>query len=264
MMFGSYDVPEIRLVPNSIADVKKVYDIVKTEHIGTKEIGNVFGYKQHSTGIFYRRLTSMTSYGLLTQMSRSSYKVSDLGIALCYPEPEKEAMFKNQAILNVKLWNEIFKKFGKNPPTENFWIQLKNITGIEPVEAQKIQSQIRKWYIDDISLLTLDPLGHPLADESTQGQVDTQSKPLISISTNNSQMSQQLVQPKSAPNNSVTHELIQFGEVSLSLPKKDLRKQWGKLQKYMEIYLEDYQEEQEISNSITSQEATDFFNQENS
>jgi len=54
-------------------------------------------------------------------------------------------------------------------------------------------------------------------------------------------MSQQLLPPQ-IQNNSDS-ELIQFGKVSLALPKKDLKKQWDKLQKYMEIYLEDYVEE---------------------
>lgn len=202
MRLGTYEIPEVRLVPNAIADVKKIYDIVKTESIGTKEIGTVFGYKQHSTGIFYRRLTSMLAYGLLSQLSRSTYKVSEVGIALCYPEPEKESLYKNKAILNVGLWNEIFKKFGKNPPLDNFWIQLKNITGIEPVEAQKMQSQIRKWYLDDISLLTLDPLGHPIMDgisplEEKNMQVHEETKGLSSNAPNIRSVSQELVPPDS-------------------------------------------------------------------
>lgn len=47
----------------------------------------------------------------------------------------------------------------------------------------------------------------------------------------------ELTQPTSSDN-----ELIKFDKVSLSIPKRDILKHWSKLQKYMEIYLEDYEE----------------------
>ncbi len=65
MKVGNYEVPDNRLIPNAIADAKKIYDVVKTGQIRTGEIGKVFGYKDYATGIFYRRLNSMISYGLL-------------------------------------------------------------------------------------------------------------------------------------------------------------------------------------------------------
>ena len=46
------------------------------------------------------------------------------------------------------------------------------------------------------------------------------------------------------------NELINFGKASLSLPKKDLEKQWEKLQRYMEIFLEDYEEPKEKEATI--------------
>ncbi|MEM3136728.1 MAG: hypothetical protein QXW37_08435 [Candidatus Nitrosotenuis sp.] len=164
---------------------------------------------------------------------------------MAYPENEKkEKELKTKAVLKVQLWSEIYKKHGKHPPAESFWVLLKNITGIDPAEAQKNQSVILKWYNEDISNISEEII--------EQKEAQNQQPQGLSLSTpNNNQMSQQLVQSKLIPSNPSTHELIQFGEVSLSLPKKDLRKQWGKLQKYMDIYLEDYEEDSDIDRSTS-------------
>ena len=58
-------------------------------------------------------------------------------------------------------------------------------------------------------------------------------------------MKQQLVSPQLQNN-----ELIQFGKISLLLPKKDLVKQWDKLKKYMVIYLEDYVEKSKADDDV--------------
>lgn len=247
MKVGNYDVPDNRLIPSAVSDAKKIYDVVKTSQIKTSEMGKVFGYKTYTTGVFYRRLNSMIGYGLLEKISSTSFKITNLGMELCYPDPDKENILKNKAILNVGLWKELFDKCGKTPPISNFWIQLKNIAKVEPNEAQKIESQVKKWYMDDIALVTLDPLGHPILDDGISKGISNE-KHLRSGSAQGEQMSQQLLPPQiqSNPNN----ELIQFGKVSLALPKKDLKKQWDKLQKYMEIYLEDYVEESDSQPNV--------------
>src|SRR3989344_1009911 len=118
MQIGSYEVPENRLVPNAIADTKKLFDSVKHDSITTKDMGGIFAYKNYTTGIFYRRLNSMISYGLLEQVGRGSFRISVLGEGLSYPEnDQKEKELKTKAILNVPLWNEIYKKHGRMPPT---------------------------------------------------------------------------------------------------------------------------------------------------
>lgn len=168
--------------------------------LSQEKIGTVFGYKQYSTGIFYRILGSMVAYGLLEKSGGVEYRVTELGTALCFPDPEKETSLKNKAILNVKLWNELFKKHGKNIPKENFQIQLKNIAKVEPKEAQKIENKIKKWYIDDVSLVTLDPLGHPIMDDSVSENslVDTQDQHLSQTVTQDNNMSRQIEIPQTS------------------------------------------------------------------
>jgi len=235
MKVGNYEVPDNRLIPNAIADAKKIYDVVKTGQIRTGEIGKVFGYKDYATGIFYRRLNSMISYGLLEKIGSKSYHVTDLGMNLCYPDPAKEQVLKNKAILSVSLWNELLEKCGKVPPNNNFWIQLKNIAKAEPNEAQKIENQIKKWYMKDISIVTLDSLGHPILENVEN----------ISNNTQDQHLSQSSSQGKQESRTDV--ETISFDKYEVTLPKGDLLKEWEKLKKYMDIKLEDYKYEEPVA-----------------
>ena len=251
MKVGSFEIPDHRLIPKVVADTKKIYDAMQTEGIKTSELAGVLGYKTYATGVFYRRLNAMISYGLLSKISSTSYHVTNLGMELCYPDPDQQAILTNKAVLNVELWEKFFAKFQKNPPNSGFWIQIKNLTGIDPKEAQKIENKVKKWYMEDISLVTLDQSGHPILDVEPLSEKDQNTEHLRSSQTQADQSSQQVFAP-SIPETSES-ELIQFGKVSLSLPKKDLKKQWNKLQKYMEIYLEDYEESEQSKELVTEE-----------
>lgn len=227
MQLGSFEVPDSRLIPNAISDVKILFDSVKHDTVSTKDVGGIFQYKSYTTGVFYRRLNSMISYGLLEQVGRGNFKVSSLGEGLAYPESQElESQLKTKAVLNVNLWNEIFKKHGKNPPSDSFWVLLKNITGIDPVQAKKIQSLILKWYNEDIANVVEGAMG---SESQTQSLSSTGSQP--------NQMSQLIVQQPDV-------EVISFDKYKISLPKGDLKKEWAKLKKYMDVKLEDYEYEE--------------------
>jgi hypothetical protein len=175
MELGSHEIPENRLVPNVIADVKKIYEVQKRDPVTTKDIAGIFEYKMYNTGVFYRRLNAMVTYGVLEQSGRGTFRISDLGEALAYPEnDEKEKEFKTQAVLNVSLWKEIYRKYGKNPPSDSFWVILKNIAGIDPSIAKKVESVVRKWYSEDISNIS----------EAFADGVPSEQKPLSSGTAN--------------------------------------------------------------------------------
>lgn len=251
MKVGSFEIPDHRLIPKAVADTKKIYDVVKTGGIKTSEIGEVFEYRTYATGVFYSRLNAMISYGLLQKIRSTSYQVTDLGMELCYPDPDKQATLINKAVLNVELWKKFFDQFKKNPPNTNFWIQIKNFTSIDPKEAQKIESKVKKRYMEDISLVTLDQLERPILDMEPLSEKNQNTEHLRSSQPQADQSSQQVFVPPITKTSE--NELIQFGKAALSLPKKDLKKQWNKLQKYMEIYLEDY-EELEQSKELVAEE----------
>lgn len=186
MKLGSFEIPEKRLVPDALADVKRIYDTIKSDEIPSKELSQMLGYKYPTATPFYQRLNSMLSYGLLE--GRGSFRVSQLGKALSYPESEKQTqILKAKSVLNVPLWNEIYKKFKQSPPAENFWVQLRSVTSVEPQEAQKVEKQVRKWYVEDIA---------QVREDLSLDDVETKTEGLSSMGTNTKTLSQQLVRPE--------------------------------------------------------------------
>ncbi len=77
--------------------------------------------------------------------------------------------------------------------------------------------------------MTRPVLENPLYDDK-----DSTSKSIRSSSSQTKSMSQQLV-----PSNDV--EVLSFDKYQVALPKGNLKKEWEKLKKYMDIKLEDYE-----------------------
>ena len=227
MLLGSFDVPEIRLVPHVTSDIKIIYDNFQSEQTKSKDIAAILGYKHATASRFYLRLKAMTAYGLLE--GRNNYRVSELGRSIAYPEGNAhQEELRTKAVLSISLWYELYKKHKKLPPKENFWIQLKNITGMEPKKAQGIQSTVLKWYLEDIAYVQ---------DDSTLVKEDSdQSSETIKSSTNDNDSRLR-----------IDMETISFDKYEVTLPKGDLSKEWEKLKKYMDIKLEDYEYKEPIT-----------------
>lgn len=186
MQLGQHTIPETRLFPETIQDVKTVYDSIGADETTSLDLAKILGYSSNTTGAYYKRLTSLTGYGLIEKTGR--FRVSELGKRIAYPESDQDKKLAiKDAILRIPLWSELFKKFGKNPPTENFWVQIKNVTGVESPVAQKAESQVRKWYMEDVA---------QISDDITieKSSVSDQTKGLSSNKGNNTSMSQILTE----------------------------------------------------------------------
>jgi hypothetical protein len=190
MKLGLHEIPESRLVPNCVTDIKKIYDTVKFEQIASKDLAKLLGYTFATSGRFYLRLKSLITYGLL----QSGNSVTPLGYEISYPEsPEQEDRARKKAIFNVTLWRELYKQVGKNPPAE-FWIPLKTAAGVDAPSAQKNAPIIKKWYLEDIGLVPDDVLKESIYGESAE------TKGLSSNNDNSTPVSQQLVRNEIEPN----------------------------------------------------------------
>jgi hypothetical protein len=97
----------------------------------------------------------MVQFGFLETVGRGIFRVTDLGKRIPYPEDEndKKKLFR-QAFMNVPLWKELYGKFQKNPPAENFWVTLKNIAGTDSPTAQKIEKEVKARYLEDVALVS--------------------------------------------------------------------------------------------------------------
>ena len=237
MKIGNYEIPDIRL-SEAIQDVKKIFDKVKNTQDLThySDIAVMLDYKSKIGGAFYRRLNSLTLFGLLE--GRAKYRITDLGENISYPvNDEQKAELSSKAFLNVPLWNKLYTKHGKQLG-ENVWFDIKNITGISAPESQTVEKDIRKWYLDDVVFVV--EKSNTKIWEQKPSTVEENSKlkdiPKVEDSKTNSQETLKV--------NDIILEKIPFGkDIIIYLPKGNIVKSWEKAQRYMKLYLEDYDED---------------------
>ena len=251
MRIGSYEIPEIRFNSGAFTDIKKIYDNVKSvdRQIHANDLALLLGYKTPTSGGFYRRINSLISYGLLE--GRGKFKVTKNGEDILYPRDEEHRkQLIRESVLRVSLWNEFYKKFKRELP-ENLWLEIKDLTGVSSAEAQSVEKEVRRWYLNDTepiagetSLLNL--------SEKLRGGLDSEFA------------EDTLRNPKyqSIPTiGSIEIEEIPFaGKYAIKKPaNEDIRKSWERVKRYMDIYLEDFNEE---SSNVTVNNETSGTNLE--
>lgn len=230
MRIGSYEIPEIRFNSGALNDIKKIYDNVKSvdRQIHANDLALLLGYKTPTSGGFYRRINSLISYGLLE--GRGKFRVTKNGEDIIYPRDEehRKQLFRD-SVLRVSLWNEFYKKFRRDLP-ENLWLEIKDLTGVSSAEAQSVEKEVRRWYLNDTEQIAGE---HSLQNLSEKLHGDSEDTGRI---------------PKyqSIPaTGSIEIEEIPFaGKYAIKKPaNEDILKSWETLKKYMDIYLEDFTEE---------------------
>jgi len=152
MKVGKYEIPDVRLYPMLVEATKKIYEKFKSEEATNQlTVAQLIGHKSDKSGTFLAKLACLRAYGLI---EKRGIKVTDIGKRLTYGATEEvrnEAL--KEAILNVPLWKEFYSRWGVNPPTVDFWVDLGKITGLEAPDAQKAEKIVRNDYLDDIRYL---------------------------------------------------------------------------------------------------------------
>ena len=235
MRIGSYEIPEIRFNSGAFNDIRRIYDNVKSvdRQIHANDLALLLGYKTPTSGGFYRRINSLISYGLLE--GRGKFRVTKNGEDILYPRDEDHRkQLVRESVLGVSLWNEFYKKFRRELPL-NLWLEIKDLTGISSAEAQSVEKEVRRWYLNDTEGITGEDPFDDLVDNSHTGQINefTEAK-------RGSPNSQSF--PTTSPDE--IEEIPFAGKYSIKKPaNEDIRKSWETLKRYMEIYLEDFNQE---------------------
>ena len=256
MKIGNYEIPDIRL-SEAIQDVKKIFDKVKNTQDLTHytDIAVMLDYRSKIGGAFYRRLNSLTLFGLLE--GRAKYRVTELGENISYPIDElNKNELTTKAFLSVPLWNKIYSKHGKQL-SDNVWFDIKNITGISAPEAQAVEKDVRKWYLEDVVLVVEKPISKNEDSTSITLLKENNSKPNFEDYKVGSNINKENFKSNNYQNNfninETTLEKIPFGkDIIIYLPKGNILKAWEKAQKYMKLYLEDFEEELQNNNNNNS------------
>jgi hypothetical protein len=251
LKIGNYEIPDIRL-SEAIQDVKKIFDKVKNTQDLThySDIAVMLDYKSKIGGAFYRRLNSLTLFGLLE--GRAKYRVTELGENISYPINENQkAELSSKAFLNVPLWNKLYSKHGKQL-SDNVWFDVKNITGISAPESQSVEKDVRKWYLDDVAFMT-EKLNVKNGEQNIQAVEEIANVNMYDDNNTNSNKGDLKIDYQDKLNNNeIALEKIPFGkDIIIYLPKGNIFKSWEKAQRYMKLYLEDY-EDKDISSVNSS------------
>jgi hypothetical protein len=251
LKIGNYEIPDIRL-SEAIQDVKKIFDKVKNTQDLThySDIAVMLDYKSKIGGAFYRRLNSLTLFGLLE--GRAKYRVTELGENISYPINENQkAELSSKAFLNVPLWNKLYSKHGKQL-SDNVWFDVKNITGISAPESQSVEKDVRKWYLDDVVFMT-EKLNVKNGEQNIQAMEEIVNVNMYDDNNTHSNKGEFKIDYQDKLNsNEIALEKIPFGkDIIIYLPKGNIFKSWEKAQRYMKLYLEDY-EDKDISSVNSS------------
>ncbi|MGH9975601.1 MAG: hypothetical protein ACRD8Z_07160 [Nitrososphaeraceae archaeon] len=235
MRIGSYEIPEIRFNSGAFSDIKKIYDNVKSvdRQIHANDLALLLGYKTPTSGGFYRRINSLISYGLLE--GRGKFRVTKNGEDLLYPrDDDHRKQLLRESVLRISLWNEFYKKFKRELP-DNLWLEIKDLTGVSSAEAQSVEKEVRRWYLNDTEQIAGEISLLPPSEKLREG---LDSKRSEDIHKNPSYQSIQTI------GYIETEEIPFAGKYAIRKPaNEDIRKSWENLKKYMDIYLEDFNEE---------------------
>ncbi len=247
MKIGNYEIPDIRL-SEAIQDVKKIFDKVKNTQDLThySDIAVMLDYKSKIGGAFYRRLNSLTLFGLLE--GRAKYRVTELGENISYPISEiQKSELSSKAFLNVPLWNKLYTKHGKQL-SDNVWFDIKNITGISAPESQALEKDVRKWYLEDVVFMVEKLLARDGEQSVSTVEDVTYTNAEYDTNSNSNKNESNIINPDILTINETILEKIPFGkDIIIYLPKGNILKSWEKAQKYMKLYLEDYVEYEKTS-----------------
>jgi len=151
MKIGTYSIPQYRLA-SLLIDIKKIYEQFKSEEASVEDIAHSLNQAYRGGG-FLQKMADLRTYGLIEGRG-SKIKVTDLAKKATYGDPVERTNALEKLVTNIPLWGILFDKYGISIKEEGFWIDLKRITGAEPMDAQKQANYVRNAYIDDTKYIS--------------------------------------------------------------------------------------------------------------
>jgi len=161
---GSFDCPETK-VDIAIKSVEIFKDKLQGKASSPDALAGVWGHKSGKSGAFLQKLADLRRYGLITNRG---LELTPLGEKIAKPINENELNENlKKMIFNIDLWKKIFEKLGGKMPSQDFWIMLHEVAGVDRGLAQKEAEKISKLYVDAITKIKIDTM-RPSLQTTTQ------------------------------------------------------------------------------------------------
>lgn len=148
---GTFDYPDYK-----ISDAIEVARVIEERFNGRVEnqatLAEVLGHTNERSGGYVAKITALRRYGLVT--GRGELSTTQVAKSIIFPKsPEERTSAIAQAMENVELFKRVFERLAGSTPTDDFWVDLVEITGEERGIAQKDAIRIRNLFMSGYEYL---------------------------------------------------------------------------------------------------------------
>jgi len=171
MKIGTYNIPLNRL-DKMLQATKKIHDEFRSDEVSKKDIGPLLGHDVVRSGALGQKIADMRAYGLL-EGGRDKFRVTKIGVDALWGTSEEKSAAIQQAVRNIPLWSVLLDRYGSKIKEENFWVNLRKITGVESADARKNASAVRNAYMADVNLMG--NIGEPTETFESQELFDSKA-----------------------------------------------------------------------------------------
>ena len=196
---GKYDFPFYD-VDSMVKKLKQVRETAGIDTVKRETVAETLHMAKKGGGFTYL-IAAMENYGLI-QTGGGNITLTERGKLAVFGEPREIEQAKQQAVLNVELFRDIAKQFGKNPQDDQIKIFLREKANVEIAKAQKIAPRVTTIYKKVSKYIT-----------SAEKLAPPTQEPKVGVPSFG--RSDQIMQPEP----SVVELLkIQFGDVYIQIP----------------------------------------------
>jgi hypothetical protein len=168
-------------------------------------------------GGFLYLVASLRDYGLVE--GTGTLRATEIARKIVAGTPEEMSKSRAESFLKVELFKSLKEKIGTEvPETEQFSVILRDLTKADPLKVKNVAETIRNLYLDGVPYIKA-------LEEARKEEIK------MTKETATAQVDMPIAKPP-------TLEELKFGEnVRIWLPKENIKEEWKKAKKMVDIYL---------------------------
>lgn len=138
---GSYDYPS-RDLDDCLSYLRRARESLKSREMSREGFAQAIGQSSGGGG-FGKLVGAMTDYALI-ETGRNQIVTTDLAEQILYGTHDEQRAGREKSVKGVRLFVEIFRKFGSAPTDDQLRMFLRDAAGMEIVDAKTAAEEIGK------------------------------------------------------------------------------------------------------------------------